>query len=110
MTAIPGTAGAQPPGSLVRHGAGDAAPHRESRVFVTIQPRLLDVAGAAGFLGVGVDLVRGLIEAGELRPVRVPRPATLREHRRGARSAEIRRTLLDVRDLDALVERWRGAR
>jgi hypothetical protein len=31
----------------------------------------------------------------------------MRQHRRAARSLVLRRTLIDVRDLDHLIDRWR---
>ena len=107
-TASTGTSGAQPSPALEPHGQNDRARHAQSRAFVLVQPRLVGIEGAAGVLGVGTDVVKGLIESGAIVPVRVPRPQTLREHKRGARSAEIRRTLIDVADLNALVDAWKA--
>jgi len=99
----PGTSEAQPAPALVPQRQDDRAPHGQSRAFVIVQPRLVGIEGAAGVLGVGTDVVKGLIESGAIVPVRVPRPQTLREHKRGARSAEIRRTLIN-----ALVDAWKA--
>lgn len=49
-------------------------------------PRLLDVAGAAPYLGVSPWAVRALLEAGRLPRVRLP----------VAGAIELRRVLLDV--------------
>src|SRR5262249_20858567 len=57
-------------------------------------PRLLDLPGAAGYLSVSTWTLRDMLAAGTLRAVRLP----------GADGRELRRILLDVRDLDALVE------
>ncbi|MBX3027788.1 hypothetical protein KF840_23075 [bacterium] len=74
-----------------------------------LQPRLVSIADGAVILGVCVDLVRQFVESGALVPVRVPRPVTLRQHRRGAAGAHVRRCLLDVQDLHRLVDQWREA-
>jgi hypothetical protein len=60
-----------------------------------LPPRLLDVAGAASYLG-GVSpwTIRDLIATGRLARVRLPL----------AGDREIRRVLLDVRDLDKLID------
>jgi len=110
LTAVnPGTARAQPPASrCAATRSADARDQRASAVRL-ILPRLLGVEDAAAYLNLNVDIVRQLIESGAIVPVRVPRPATLREHKRGAGSPTIRRTLLDVRDLDRLVDEWKGA-
>ena len=120
LTAVPppiaGTARAQPPASrapALRDKGAERHPEPRRDVFASavrlIQPRLLAVAEAADYLNLNVDIVRQLIESGALEPVRVPRPQTLRQHKRGAGSATIRRTLIDVRDLDRLVDGWKGA-
>jgi excisionase family DNA binding protein len=57
--------------------------------------RLLDVRGAAAYLGVSVWTVRDLEAAGELPRVRLPLP------KHGA----VRRLLFDRQDLDRLIER-----
>ncbi|MBI3109000.1 MAG: DNA-binding protein [Candidatus Rokubacteria bacterium] len=56
--------------------------------------RLLSVEAAATYLGVSTWTVRGLLAAGRLARVRLP----LAGHQ------ELRRVLLDVQDLDALVK------
>ena len=59
-------------------------------------PRLVDLEGAALYLGsISMWTVRDFITNGSLCPVRLPMP--------GGR--DLRRVLLDVHDLDALVER-----
>ena len=66
----------------------------------TVTPRLLDIEAAALYLG-GVSpwTLRALIADGHLHPVRLP---SVRH-----RGETGRRLLLDVRDLDAAIERWR---
>lgn len=59
--------------------------------------RLLDLEGSAGYLSISTWGVRDLIANGTLRRVRIPLP----------NYGEIRKVLLDVRDLDALIERWK---
>lgn len=62
-------------------------------------PRLLDMRAAASYLSVSRWTVRALIESGHLRPVRLP--SVRRPGEQG------RRLLVDVRELDAAIERWR---
>jgi len=62
--------------------------------------RLLDLHGAAAYLGVSYWTVRDLVFAGELPSVKLPSPRA-RDGRR------IRRTLIDREDLDRLIERWK---
>jgi hypothetical protein len=59
--------------------------------------RLLDLDGAAAYLGVSPWTIRDLEAAGVLRRVRVPLP----------NGGELRKVLLDRVDLDALIERWK---
>lgn len=59
-----------------------------------LRPRLVDVAGAARYLSVGDDTIRDFDSRGVLRRVRLPGPGT----------ADLRRVLFDVRDLDRLIE------
>lgn len=59
---------------------------------VEVAPRLFTIVRAAAYLGCGRGRVYKLIETGHLRPVRV-----------GDGPAKI-----DVRDLDALIERSKG--
>jgi hypothetical protein len=65
----------------------------------TITPRLVDVADAGRYVAVSPWTIRDLIASGTLRPVRLP----------GAGGRDLRRVLLDLRDLDALVERSKDA-
>lgn len=59
-----------------------------------LTPRLVDLEGAATYMGrVSVWTIRDLIDNGSLPRVRVPLP--------GGR--ELRRVLVDVRDLDKLI-------
>jgi hypothetical protein len=71
-------------------------------VSATIQPRLLGVPDAARYLGVKPGTIRDLVTSGRLARVRIALPVTL--HRRGG---ELRRVLIDRRDLDAIVDRSR---
>jgi hypothetical protein len=59
-----------------------------------LQPRLLDLSAAAAYLGLSSWTIRDLIDRGALTRVRVPLP--------GGR--ELKRVLLDVRDLDKLID------
>jgi hypothetical protein len=59
-----------------------------------IPPRVLDLAGAAAYLGVSPWVIRDLEHAGRLQRVRLDL---------GRR--QVRKLLYDVRDLDALIER-----
>jgi hypothetical protein len=76
-----------------------------------IQPRLLSLEEGASYLGLSFWSFRELVNAGDVPLIRVPRPQTMRQHKRGlkglAKGRELRRALVDVRDLDALVDRWR---
>lgn len=87
-TSVPSyAAGITPPLTPINTGA---AP----RAQATVAPaRLLDVDGAARYLGVSKWTVKDLIDAGHLARVRLP----------GARDRDLRRLLVDVRDLDALI-------
>src|SRR5262245_14920698 len=69
------------------------------KAVAAVRPRLLGIAGAAAYLGIEPRAIRELIAAGALRPVRLP----------GGAGRPLRRTLLDMRDLDALVDRAREA-
>lgn len=62
-------------------------------VWPTIEPRLVDLEGAARFLAVSSWTVRDLVAAGLLPLVKLPTP-------RGT----LKRLLFDVRDLHRLVE------
>jgi hypothetical protein len=62
-----------------------------------LAPRLLDLEGTAVYLSVSTWTCRDLEAAQVIRRVRIPLP----------RGGEVRRVLFDVRDLDALIERWK---
>jgi hypothetical protein len=68
-----------------------------------IAPRCLDREQAAAYVGVSVDLIDRLIHTGALPVVRLPVQRS-RNTGRGVQGVN-RRILLDVRDLDALVEK-----
>ena len=65
-----------------------------------MNPRLVDVKGAAFHLSVSTWTIRAYVEQGKLTPVRLPAV-------RGVK-ADCRRLLFDVRDLDAFVDRLKG--
>jgi hypothetical protein len=73
----------------------------------SITPRLLSLEQGAAYLGLSFWSFRELVNAGDVPLIRVPRPRTMWQHKRAARSDVLRRSLVDVRDLDALVDRWR---
>jgi excisionase family DNA binding protein len=64
-------------------------------VWPTIEPRLVDLAGAARFLAVSQWTVRDLLAAGELRRVKLPCGG--------------RRVLLDLDDLRRLISACKEA-
>lgn len=83
-----------------------AGPRAESRdnaasipdsvpALCSLTPRLLDVVGAAAYLGVSQWTIRDLDAAGHLPRVRLPLPG----------GKELRRLLFDRTDLDRLIER-----
>jgi hypothetical protein len=104
------------------HGAGTApkkaggakgnrrTPDRLSLVRAIV-PRLLGLEEAATYLGLSFWSFRELVNAGDVPLIRVPRPKTMRQHKRRtkgqAKGEHLRRALVDMRDLDALVDRWR---
>jgi excisionase family DNA binding protein len=59
-----------------------------------VSPRLFDVDAAASYLSVSVDVVRRLVADGTIKRVRLP----------SAGGYDLRRVLVDRRDLDALVD------
>ncbi len=61
-----------------------------------LSPRLIDVEGAAAYLGLSPWTLRALVAAGTLTRVRIP-----------MNGSEIRRILLDREDLDRLISRWK---
>lgn len=70
----------------------------------TIQPRLLDRPTAAAYLSVSLATLERLIQSGALSVVRLP----VERARTGLGvPGRTRRVLIDVRDLDALIERSR---
>lgn len=62
-----------------------------------ILPRLLDVKQAAFYLSLSTWTVRDLIASGKLKTVRIPHPFK--------EGKFLDRQLLDVRDLDAFIEK-----
>lgn len=60
-------------------------------------PRLLDLGGAATYLGVSKWTIRDLEAAGILPRVRVPLP----------NNGELRKLLFDRTDLDKAIETWK---
>lgn len=63
----------------------------------SILPRLLDLKGAAVYLGLSEWTVRDLEHSGTLARVRIPLP----------KHGELRKLLFDRQDLDALIEVWK---
>lgn len=76
-----------------REGAGA----QQTPALAPPAPRLLDLRGTAGYLGLAPWTVRELEWRGVLRRVRVPLPG----------GGELRKLLFDREDLDRLVERWK---
>jgi excisionase family DNA binding protein len=69
---------------------------------MTAEQRLLDVEEAAQYLGgISTWTVRGLIQKGHLKPVRLP---SVRH-----KGEDGRRLLFDRRDLDALIDARKAA-
>ncbi len=66
---------------------------------VPIAPRLLDLHGAAAYLGLSEWTTRDLEYAGVLARVRVPLPG----------NGQLRKLLFDKQDLDRLVEVWKDS-
>ena len=87
-----GTAGSQ---TRIRSGA-QASPLALQAV-APLAPRLLDLHGAALYLGVSEWTVRDLEAGGVLPRVRLPLP----NHK------ELRKILFDVHDLDHLIDTWK---
>jgi hypothetical protein len=71
----------------------------------TSDRRLLDVRGAAAYIGVSVWTLRDFVARGILRAVRLPASGS----RQGAppRTKPLRRILIDRAELDRLVEQGR---
>lgn len=90
-----------------------------------LRPRLVDVEAAAAYLGVSTWTVRDYVANGTIPAVRLPAARVDCGQRRGGkgrvytllpandprlRAADpVRRILVDVRDLDALVDRAKGS-
>ncbi len=93
-------------------GTGKGFRHAQDVLSVaSVAPRrLLSLEEGARYVGLSFWSFRELVNGGDVPLIRVPRPRTMRQHKRGARSDTLRRTLVDVRDLDALIDRWREAR
>jgi hypothetical protein len=78
-------------------------------------PRLLDLYGAALYVGLSAGMLREYVNDGSLPVTRPVRPNTNRAHgiragkrtRRCAESEHVRRLLFDRADLDALVDKWK---
>jgi hypothetical protein len=70
-----------------------------------LRPRLLTLDAAAAYLSLDPGYLRGLIKQGQLARIQV----RLGPDRRGRRAdGVLRRILVDVADLDALVARWKA--
>jgi len=98
-------------GTVVAETRADRGSRRralDTQSCVPAWPRLVNLVLAGLYLGVSPETVRGHINAGRLKPVRVPRPNTPRAWRRRPIDDTVRRLLLDTRDLDALVEAWKS--
>ena len=67
--------------------------------LATLTPRLLSVDAAAAYLGIGAWTLRAMAADGKV-PMVTP-PAVRRT------GQPMRRVLFDVRDLDALIEKWK---
>lgn len=79
----------------IADSSGAPRPVPETVPVVQVAPRLLDLEGAARYLGnVSPWTIRDFIAAGQLTPVRLP----------GPRGEDLRRILLDRLDLDRLIE------
>ena len=108
-------------GSPVEPGCAKQAP----ALIEPIGPRLLDVEGAAAYLGVSTWTVRDYVANGTIPAVRLPAARIDMGRRRGGKGRRyelvphgdprlgsrepVRRILVDVRDLDALIDRSKMA-
>ncbi len=81
-----------------RSGSQDSA--EVKRTSAPVLPRLLDLQGTAGYLGVSAWTVRDLEAAGSLQRVRIPLP----------HAGELRKLLFDRVDLDRLIDSWKDSR
>jgi excisionase family DNA binding protein len=87
-------ANGQSTGKVLPQVRDNAAPVDRPLVPQATVPRLLDVEAAARYLGISSWTVRAMVDAGTLRPVRLPLD--------GGR--ELRRLLFDQLDLDRVIE------
>lgn len=98
------------PGRPRKHAVPDTSrvdaskqPKVSGRALVSVAPvlpRLLDLHGAALYLGVSGWTVRDLEGNGTLKRVRVPLP----------NGGELRKLLFDRAELDRLIEAWKDGR
>jgi len=68
-----------------------------TQAVTPIHPRLLDLEGAAQYLGVSSWTIRSLLDGGKLHRVRLP----------GEDGKEIRKVLIDRNDLDHFIDQWK---
>jgi hypothetical protein len=76
---------------------------RQRRARTVVAPRCLDREQAAVYLGSSPDVIDRLIQTGALATVRLPVERDRRTNK--GTPGTSRRVLLDIRDLDALVDR-----
>ncbi len=76
-----------------------------SEAIAPVHPRLLDIHGAACYVSLSVGVIRDLVKAEHLRPVRVLLPA---KEKKGRPERVLNGFRFDVHDLDALVQEWKG--
>jgi hypothetical protein len=67
-----------------------------------VQGRLMDLRSAAAYLGCSYWTLRDLVLNGQVPAVRIPSP-------RAVDGRAMRRILIDSRDLERLIERWKEA-
>jgi hypothetical protein len=90
------------PGPLTGNGAcgkisGDCGVVPVTLAVTPVAPRLLNLHDAALYLGVSEWTVRGLVDGGILKRVRIP----LRNQ------GELRKLLFDLDELDRLIDTWK---
>ncbi len=91
-----------PEGSENTSGAGSTVVPSTN---VPVLPRLLDIHGAAFYVSLSVGVIRDLVKAGHLRPVRVLLPA---KPKKGRPERDLPGFRFDREDLDALVQTWKS--
>ena len=78
-------------------------------VVLAFVPRLLDLHGAAHYLGVSYWMMRDLVNGGQIQAKRLPClytwNAQLKTRVPAKHGASVRRILIDRKDLDAFVDR-----